>query len=219
MQRSKTANQILKAAEALFSEQGFSETTMRQITAAADVNLAAVNYHFGSKQGLIQAVSEKYLTPFCDYIDDAVTERLSSESGVTVTSDELMEMVMRALLDVRHDNTHALSMFMRLLDLSYMKSQSVLREYMFLQQHVKLERFLELLRNDSSPMEDDEFFWRLHFLMGSMVFTLSNFHTLISIEKSEFDKEVEIEKVLHRMIPVLTAGLQARSDKTFFCRL
>ncbi|WP_293265913.1 TetR/AcrR family transcriptional regulator [Neptunomonas sp.] len=219
MQRSKTANQILKAAEALFSEQGFPETTMRQITAAADVNLAAVNYHFGSKQGLIEAVSEKYLSPFCDYIENAVVERLGGSSDKTVTSNELMEMVMRALLEVRQGNAHALSMFMRLLDLSYMKSQTVLREYMFHQYHEKLERFLTLLRDDVSPMEDDEFFWRLHFLMGSMVFTLSNFQTLASIEKNEFDKEVEIENVLHRMIPVLTAGLQARSDKTYFCRL
>ena len=219
MQRSKTANQILKAAETLFSEQGFSETTMRQITAAANVNLAAVNYHFGSKQGLIQAVSDKYLTPFCDYIDEAVSECLLNQSDVTVTSNELMEIVMRALLEVRQDNTHSLSMFMRLLDLSYMKNQSALREYMFAQHYVKLERFLGLLRKDSSPMDDDEFFWRLHFLMGSMVFTLSNFHTLIAIDKNECDKEIKMEKVLHRMIPVLTAGLQARSDKTLYCRL
>ncbi|SFG42186.1 TetR/AcrR family transcriptional regulator [Neptunomonas qingdaonensis] len=219
MGRSKTATQILKAAEALFAEQGFSETTMRQITAAADVNLAAVNYHFGSKQGLIQAVSEQYLYPFCEYIDNAISEYLVNNPQVTVSVDDLIEMVMRALLHVRQNNSHALPMFMRLLDLAYMKNQKELRDYILLEHYTKLEVFLAQLRIDASPMEDDEFFWRLHFLLGSMVFTLSNVHTLMEIEKKEFDKEDEIEKILHRMVPVISAGFMARSDKTYFCRL
>lgn len=219
MQQSKTATQILKAAEALFAEQGFSETTMRQITAAAEVNLAAVNYHFGSKQGLIQAVSAQYLYPFCEYIDNALSEYLVKNAQITTSVDDLIEMVMRALLHVRQNNTHALPMFMRLLDLSYMKNQKELRDYIVSQHYSKLELFLSQLRIDASPMEDDEFFWRLHFLLGSMIFTLSNFHSLMEIEKKEFDKEDEIEKILHRMVPVISAGFLARSDKTYFCRL
>ncbi|SIS76588.1 TetR/AcrR family transcriptional regulator [Neptunomonas antarctica] len=219
MQQSKTAIQILKAAEALFSEQGFSETTMRQITAKADVNLAAVNYHFGSKQGLIQAVTEKYMHPFCEYIETVVAERLISLPDRTVSINELIEMVMRALLHVRQDNEHALSMFMRLLDLSYMKNQEALRQYMVNQYHAKLEGFLALLRKDASPMDSDEFFWRLHFLLGSMIFTLSNYHTLIALEQQELEKTSEIEKILHRMIPVISAGFQARSEQNYFCRL
>ena len=219
MRKLKTTAQILKAAEALFSEQGFSETTMRQITAAADVNLAAVNYHFGSKQGLIQAVSARYLYPFCEYIDNSISERVVNNPQVSVSLDDLIEMVMRALLHVRQNNAHALPMFMRLLDLSYMKHQKELRDYIVSQHYSKLEVFLAQLRIDASPMEDDEFFWRLHFLLGSIVFTLSNVHTLMEIEKKEFDKEGEIEKILYRMVPVISAGFQARSDKTYFCRL
>lgn len=219
MQQSKTATQILKAAEALFAEQGFAETTMRQITAAADVNLAAVNYHFGSKQGLIQAVSDQYLYPFCEYVTDALAERMVNRSEITISLDELIEMLMRALLHVRQNNSHALSMFTRLLDLAYMKNQQELRDYMVSQHYSKLELFIVQLRKDASPMDDEEFFWRLHFLLGSMIFTLSNFHTLMAIEKKEFDKEGEIEKVLHRMLPVITAGFKARSETTYFCRI
>ncbi len=56
-----TAWHILNAAEALFYEKGFAETSLRMITAKAGVNLAAVNYHFGSKKELIQAVFERFL--------------------------------------------------------------------------------------------------------------------------------------------------------------
>lgn len=218
MSQSKTAMQIQKAAETLFAEQGFAETTMRQITASADVNLAAVNYHFGSKQGLIQAVAETYLRPFSEYIDDAIKERSRAKPS-SISLNELIETLMRALLHVHEDNTHALSMFSRLLDMAYMKNQDVLREYLFSAYRNKIEPFIQLLREDASPMEDDEFFWRLHFLLGSMIFTLSNYHTLASLELKEYEKNAEIELILHRMTPVLSAGFQARSEQTYFCRL
>ena len=51
-----TKARILDAAEALFMEHGFEATSCARITAAAGVNLAAVNYHFGSKEELFQAV-------------------------------------------------------------------------------------------------------------------------------------------------------------------
>src|SRR5215212_6074389 len=54
---------ILEAAEALFVEHGFEATSLRQLTAAASVNLAAVNYHFGSKEELFQAVLTRRLDP------------------------------------------------------------------------------------------------------------------------------------------------------------
>ena len=58
-----TKDRILDAAEALFMEHGFEATSLRAITAAAGVNLAAVNYHFGSKEELFQAVLTRRLDP------------------------------------------------------------------------------------------------------------------------------------------------------------
>src|SRR4030095_1134131 len=60
---SATKDKILDAAEALFMEHGFEATTLRQITAAASVNLAAVHYHFGSKEELFEAVLTRRLDP------------------------------------------------------------------------------------------------------------------------------------------------------------
>ena len=62
MSQSDTVQRILDAAEVLFAQKGFAETSLRAITSRAGVNLAAVNYHFGSKEALVQAVFERYLT-------------------------------------------------------------------------------------------------------------------------------------------------------------
>lgn len=215
--RGGTATRIINAAEALFAEQGFTETTMRQITASADVNLAAVNYHFRSKQGLVNAVCERLMEPLCEALESSLDEHLASHERVSL--DELLEMLMRALLHVSQLNTHSLSVFMRLLQLAYMKNQEELREFFVTQYGERLERFLHYLRLDSAPMEDDEFFWRLHIMLGSIVFTLSNYHMLQALEKNSFDRSAEVERILHRMTPVLVAGMQARAEKSYFSRL
>jgi len=127
--------------------------------------------------------------------------------------------LMRTLLVVNRDNVNALAVFMRLLELSYMQNQEELREFLVARYQDTLQPFILLLREYAAPMEDDEFFWRLHFLLGSITFTLSNFQTLHTIEKREYQSGAEVEKILHRMIPVLSAGLQARADKNYFCRV
>lgn len=61
--RSDTKARILDVAERLFAHQGFAATSLRQITAEAKVNLAAVNYHFQSKDSLIRAVLLRKIGP------------------------------------------------------------------------------------------------------------------------------------------------------------
>ncbi|MBU2966529.1 TetR/AcrR family transcriptional regulator [Amphritea sp. 2_MG-2023] len=219
MQKSATAKKIMLAAEVLFAEQGFAETTMREITSAAKVNLAAVNYHFGSKKGLITAVAEKYLTPLVANLNSALSERLTLDADKTITAEELLEILMRTLLRVGKVKRFALPVCMRLLELIYMKNQSELRDEMINQYRGSFTCFIDLLRKDSAIMSDEEFFWRLHFLMGSIIFTLSNFQTLVALEMREFERAAEVERTLHRLIPVLVAGLHARADRTPFTRL
>ncbi|MGB0732971.1 MAG: TetR/AcrR family transcriptional regulator [Pontibacterium sp.] len=219
MSHKKTAGSIVRAAEELFAENGFAETTVRQITAKADVNLAAVNYHFGSKQGLVLAVAEKCLVPLCHYVETGLNERLSG-SEHRVSLEEALEILMRSLLMVNRDNDQALSVFMRLLELAYMRNQEELRDFLIARYGQRFQGLLKIVREDAAPMEDDEFFWRLHFLMGSITFTLSNYQTISALEKREFHRDdAAVEEVLHRMVPVLSAGFQARSDRTYFCRI
>src|SRR5512143_118352 len=61
--KAETKDRILDAAERLFAEHGFDATSLRMITAEAGVNLAAVNYHFRSKDALIEAVFSRCIRP------------------------------------------------------------------------------------------------------------------------------------------------------------
>ncbi len=80
-----TKDRILDAAEALFMTHGFEATSLRAITAAAEVNLAAVNYHFGSKEELFEAVLTRRLDPMNQrrvaLLDDARGARRARPGG------------------------------------------------------------------------------------------------------------------------------------------
>src|SRR5438876_7809850 len=62
-QRRDTRSRILDVAEELFGELGLGRVSIRNITRKAKVNLAAINYHFGSKEDLITAVFERRVVP------------------------------------------------------------------------------------------------------------------------------------------------------------
>ncbi|MEU9605514.1 TetR family transcriptional regulator [Streptomyces sp. NPDC048057] len=61
--RRDTRERILDAAVRLFGERGYAATSLRAVTEAAGANIAAVNYHFGSKEGLLRAVVSRAMAP------------------------------------------------------------------------------------------------------------------------------------------------------------
>ncbi len=204
---SDTSSRIVQAAEKLFAEQGFKETTMRQITTLADVNLAAVNYHFGSKKGLIHSVAAQSLTPLCNAIEEGLGKL--DVNAPAPGLPELMQILAVALVRVHHRNDYSLAVLMRLLDQAYRPAQQDLQLFIRQQYGKRIAVFLHYLRENTASLSEREFFWRLHFLMGSVIFTLSNMHALVALDQPDAAEEIEVEAILQRMIPVICAGMQA----------
>ncbi|MCZ6663464.1 MAG: TetR family transcriptional regulator, partial [Actinobacteria bacterium] len=59
----ETKERIVRAAEILFAKEGYAGTSLRQITESAGVNIAAVNYHFGSKENLLIEILDRVVGP------------------------------------------------------------------------------------------------------------------------------------------------------------
>lgn len=205
MKQVDTASRIMLAAHTLFAKHGFAETTMRQITAQASVNLAAVNYHYGSKNGLIQAVADQLLEPLFTRMEAMLETRqhAKDEKG----TEELLHIMVTALSECEVDNPSSLSLLMRMLDLAYTPSQAELRAHLLNRYGDRLQYLIQQLKMDSSKVDDEEFFWRMHFLLGSLIFTLSN-HAALNDYYRDGSQET-LKRTLHRLIPVFSAGLQA----------
>src|SRR6201996_8870198 len=86
-----TKERILGAAEVLFARHGFDGASLRQLTAAAGVNLAAVNYHFGSKDRLVEEVFRRRL-------DELNSRRLKALSRISGNPDTTLEDVLSAFI-------------------------------------------------------------------------------------------------------------------------
>ena len=57
----KTYEKLMDCAEKIFAEKGYDKASVREITAAANVNLASIHYHFGSKENLLQELLNRKL--------------------------------------------------------------------------------------------------------------------------------------------------------------
>ena len=144
---SSTIDRILDAAEAEFAAHGFVETSVRTITTKAKVNLAAVNYHFGSKKGLI--------------------------------------------------NT------------AYSQSQGHLRKHLTFHYGASFVYFMKLLRKHMPIMSNEQFFWRFHYLLGILVFSLSSSEALLAICEKEYDSSGSLDQIMADIVPVMASAAQA----------
>lgn len=209
MAHKDTAKSILNAAEELFSEKGFAETSLRNITTKAGVNLAAVNYHFGSKKSLIQAVFARFLSPFCEGLDSALDNYQQQLKGDKPDLNSLLMLLPSTALQSGGDSQVRLGIFMRLLGLAYSQGQGHVRKFLKAEYGLVFRRYMELMTEASPQLNDEERFWRIHFMLGATVFTLSGTDALTAMAEREFGVETNIGQVIEKLIPFLGSGLTA----------
>ncbi|UVE19214.1 TetR family transcriptional regulator [Pseudomonas sp. LS44] len=209
MAQSETVERILDAAEQLFAEKGFAETSLRLITSKAGVNLAAVNYHFGSKKALIQAVFSRFLGPFCISLERELDRRQARAEKVTL--EEMLEMVVEQALAVKPRSGDDLSIFMRLLGLAFSQSQGHLRRYLDDVYGKLFRRYLSLVQESAPRIPPVELFWRIHFMLGAAAFSMSGIKALRAIAEEDFGVSTSIEQVMRLMVPFLAAAMRAET--------
>ncbi len=210
MAQSDTVERILDAAEILFAEKGFSETSLRLITSKAQVNLAAVNYHFGSKKSLIQAVFSRFLGPLCISLDEEL-ERRSAVDQPAWTVESLLELLVQQTLAVKPRSGNDLSIFMRLLGLAFSQSQGHLRRYLNEMYGKVFHRYMLLLHTAVPEIQPIELFWRVHFMIGAAAFSMSGIKALRAIVETDYQVHMTTEQVMRLMVPFLAAGMRADS--------
>jgi len=208
MSPSDTVEKILHAAGVLFAERGFAETSLRTITGMADVNLAAVNYHFGSKKALIQAVFGRFLEPFCQHLNSELDNALNRNADKPLTIETILQCVSATLLHTTEHTELSIQRITRLLSLAYTQSQEHLRQYLVSSYGSTYERFAQLVHKAVPNMSPVEFYWRLYFMLGAATFTLSSYESLRAILNSDYQEDTDLEHVLELMVPSLAAILK-----------
>lgn len=203
--RDAVRERILDVAERLFANQSFAAVSVRQLTAEAGVNLAAINYYFGSKSGLLKAV----------FLRRAVIlnrERLARLQQVLEQQPEdgrlPLEPVLRALLEppVRwlFDPNRGLGVFVQFLVRCQLEEEPDLKA-LFYQDVEHLRRFVPALARALPGLSESEIYWRLHHALGAMHYTLMHLERLRVLSKAQCDIN-DADQVVEHLVKFCKAG-------------
>jgi AcrR family transcriptional regulator len=204
-----TKARILDAAESLFMEHGFEATSLRTITAAAGVNLASVNYHFGSKEELFQAVLARRLDPMNQERLDLLT-RLEQDAGpAALPCDRILAAMFIPALRLARDPERGGKDFLRLLGRAYADPAPFIRRFLAEQYATMIVRFKAAFARALPELPRKELSWRLHFIMGALSYTLAGTDALRLIAELTPAETGNDEVLLQRLAPFLLAGLQS----------
>ena len=204
-----TKARILDAAEALFMEHGFEATSLRAITAAAGVNLAAVNYHFGSKEELFQAVLTRRLDPMNQDRVDILTRLEREAAPEPLPCDRILSAMFIPALKLARDPERGGKDFLRLLGRAYADPAPFIRKFLAGEYAVMIARFKAAFARALPDLPKKELSWRLHFIMGALSYTLAGTDALRLIAELTPAESANDELLLDRLAPFLLAGLQS----------
>jgi AcrR family transcriptional regulator len=192
-----TKTRILDAAEKLFGKSGFDGTSLRDITNEADVNLAAVNYHFQSKESLIDAVIARRIEP----VNRKRLEMLES-AGPNPNIEQILIAFLAPVLN--QDLASAFELMARIL-----ATPDIFVIRLFKNHLASLAaRFAEAIGKALPELSRTEIMWRLHFTGGAMAHVLARAHLLPELMPG-FPEPPDRQVILARLVTFSAAGFRA----------
>lgn len=204
-----TKTRILDAAEQLFMEHGFEATSLRSLTAAAGVNLAAVNYHFGTKEELFQAVLTRRLDPMNQERIELLERAEREAAGRPCNCEKILFAMLIPALRLARDEERGGKNFLRLVGRAYADPAPFIRQFLSEQYGEMIGRYKEAFLKALPHLSRQELTWRLHFVMGALSYTLAGTDALKLFAQVAPGEKDNDELLLQRLAPFLVAGLKA----------
>jgi AcrR family transcriptional regulator len=196
---SDTKDKILDTAERLIGEQGYAATSLRHVIAEAGVNLAAVHYHFGSKEELLDAVVLRNAIP----VNEARLARLERVEAEAGDGPLDVEKVLECFLIPTAQVASRTPGFVRLM--GRMLAEGMMPQIVERHFQPTARRFLGAMRRALPDLPDGELLWRVHFMIGAMAHTMHQAPIFPHMAEGTTDPELRM-KLLVRF---LSAGLRA----------
>lgn len=203
-----TRLRILDAAEELFSEFGFRSVSLRRITVAAGVNLAAVNYHFGSKDALVDEVLTRVIQPINRRRLVLLDEAEATHGDQPAPLEEILVALHRPVVDQMTESNHRSPVYLRLAGRCLSEPAEKHSERLAMLFAEMIRRFLAALRLTLPHLDESEIFWRMHLSFGTMIFALTHEDRLRHFSQGRVEAK-DPQDTLRRLIHFTAAGLRA----------
>ena len=209
MSQPDTKQRILSATEHHFARDGYHATSLRSITATAKVNLAAVNYHFGSKEALLEAVIERRLSPLNEIRLgqlEALLKQAEQREEVPVCRDILRTFI-EPTLQLRQqgsDTEDFIALIGRILAEPRGVAMSIFMHHM----GPLMGQLFQALSLSLPELSRETLFWRLHFAIGSLSHIM-RCHERHAIVPEGINIDKPSEELVELFLDFTAAGMEA----------
>ncbi|HLG98976.1 MAG TPA: TetR/AcrR family transcriptional regulator [Bryobacteraceae bacterium] len=200
-----TKDRILDAAERLFARDGIEATSLRAITAEAGANLAAVNYHFQSKDALVRAVIARRIVPVNQRRLALLDECEKAAGDGPLPLEGVLDAFVRPVVEIYR--THARE-FSPLMGRMYTEPADYIERIYKDHLEAVASRFVQAYQRALPGVPRVEVLWRLHFSMGALAHTMAASRLLQIFSHGECDPS-DVEGTLKRLENFMMAGLTA----------
>jgi AcrR family transcriptional regulator len=207
----ETRERILDAATRLFTNNGYSGTSVRMITREAEVPVALVNYHFGSKQGLMEAVFARALG---DQGENRVKhlEKLEKESkGRPLPVKVLVEAFLTSALRLTQRDDLSGTVFKQLVARAFYEPGPGTESFFPEEYAETIERYKRAFRQTLPGLSEEEIIWRMYFMVGIVAYVIAGKDTMRITHLYGLNEELSGNPgaVLQKLVPFLVAGFSS----------
>lgn len=205
-----TRERIIDAAERLFADQGFDLVSLRDITNEAGANVAAVNYHFGSKENLIAAVVERHALPINQARISMLDEAEARHVPDAVPVDEILRAFLQPFLDHLAKNEFNESLFCKFMGRMSGEQSCMPPSVLPLFQEMA-GRYSAAIRKSVPSLSTEEALWRIHFSFGVVAQALMHGDALHQISDGRSGRP-SMETLLDRVVRFCAGGILAEPE-------
>lgn len=199
---------LAAAAEKLFAEKGFEAVSVRDITQLAKTNVAAVNYHFGSRDGLMNMVISRYANPLNEERLARLDVAERKWAGKLVPIEELMDALLRPLLGQVRKSGLSERSFYQLMGRIFAENGDGLAAGIEQQLRQTNERFLRAFGRVLPALAEEELSARIHFIHGSLIHLLTHQHLMTSPAPGSPTMEASLSRLIRFAAAGLREGLE-----------
>ncbi|PZV18844.1 MAG: TetR/AcrR family transcriptional regulator [Pseudanabaena sp.] len=199
-----TKEQIIMVAERLFAEHGFDGTTLRNVVSEAGVNLAAVSYHFGSKEDLYRAVVAKYARPVVDQELYLLSELQKGLEPISV--EGILTALIKPSLVIlsQHADSHLVTaQFMGRCRTEPEPIQSIANE----EYDAASQAFLDVLQRILPDQSRSQLSWKLDLVIAALIRVLTEAGKPFALLKS--NSSSDIEETTQQLVRFLSPGMRS----------
>src|SRR5262245_14458380 len=203
-----TRDRILRTAERLFAERGFNGVSVRELAAAAQVNIASIGYHFGSKEGLLSEVYRRHCEPLIQerLRGLAASSRLRGRARVAAIIEAFIRPALQQV-QVEEGVT-----FIRLRAVLSGENSELLEKLVAENFDQSSTAFIDELCGCLLHLTRTDVCWRFHFLLGSIYYTAAGPHRIHAFSHGRCDP-ADTEAVIKELVSFMTRAFQAPARK------